>query len=113
MPSLNRNEKVTCENCGTQTTRLNLGRHKKNVQLEHFIVLIAPVSQHDRKLNSTFITQENIAYPSQKMFTGVNFSSSVCWFLFLEITSTEGTRRTKCFRDHKCGCDTIGGSNSR
>ena len=29
MPSLNRNEKVTFENCGTQTTKLNLARHKK------------------------------------------------------------------------------------
>ena len=29
MPSLNRNEKLTCENCGTQTTKLNLARHKK------------------------------------------------------------------------------------
>ena len=29
MPSLNRNEKVTCENCGTQTTKLKLARHKK------------------------------------------------------------------------------------
>ena len=30
MPSLNRNEKVTCENCCTQTTKLNLARHKKS-----------------------------------------------------------------------------------
>ena len=29
MPSLNRNEKVTCNNFGTQTTELNLARHKK------------------------------------------------------------------------------------
>ena len=29
MPSLNRNEKITFENCGTQTTKLNLARHKK------------------------------------------------------------------------------------
>ena len=29
MPSLNRNEKVTCENCGVQITKLNLARHKK------------------------------------------------------------------------------------
>ena len=29
-PSLNRNEKVTCENCGTQTRKPNLGRHKKS-----------------------------------------------------------------------------------
>ena len=30
MPSLNRYEKTTCENCGTQTTKLNLARHKKS-----------------------------------------------------------------------------------
>ena len=29
MPSLNRNEKVTCDNCGTQTTKPNLARHKR------------------------------------------------------------------------------------
>ena len=29
MPSLNRNEKVTCENCGTSVTKTNLSRHKK------------------------------------------------------------------------------------
>ena len=30
MPSLNRYEKVTCENCGTQITKLILARHKKS-----------------------------------------------------------------------------------
>ena len=30
MPSLNRYEKVTYENCGTQTTKLNLVRHKES-----------------------------------------------------------------------------------
>ena len=29
MPSLNRNEKVTCEKCGIQITKYNLARHKK------------------------------------------------------------------------------------
>ena len=29
MPSLIRNEKFTCDNCGTHTTKLNLARHKK------------------------------------------------------------------------------------
>ena len=33
MPSLNRYEEVTCENCGTQTTKLNLVRHKKSCSL--------------------------------------------------------------------------------
>ena len=30
MPSLDRYKKVTCENCCTQTTKLNLARHKKS-----------------------------------------------------------------------------------
>ena len=30
MPALNRNEKVTCVNCATQITKLNLARHKKS-----------------------------------------------------------------------------------
>ena len=30
MPSSNRYEKVTCENCGTQSTKLILARHKKS-----------------------------------------------------------------------------------
>ena len=30
MFSINRYEKVLCENCGTQTTKLNLARHKKS-----------------------------------------------------------------------------------
>ena len=29
MPSLNRNEKITCENCGVQITKPNLARNKK------------------------------------------------------------------------------------
>ena len=30
MPSLDRHEKVTIENCGTQTTKPNLARQKKS-----------------------------------------------------------------------------------
>ena len=30
MPSLNRYEKIACENCGTQTTKINLAGHKKS-----------------------------------------------------------------------------------
>ena len=29
MPSLNRNEKVTCKNCGVQATKPNIAHHKK------------------------------------------------------------------------------------
>ena len=31
IPSFNQNEKVTCDNCGTQTTKLNFARHKKEL----------------------------------------------------------------------------------
>ena len=34
MPPLNRYEKVTCDNCGTQTTKLNLARHKKRCSVK-------------------------------------------------------------------------------
>ena len=30
MPALDRNVKVTCENCGVQITKLNLARHMKS-----------------------------------------------------------------------------------
>ena len=33
MLSLNRYENVTCENCGTQTKKLNLARHKKRCSI--------------------------------------------------------------------------------
>ena len=42
MPSLNRKEKV--ENCGTQTTRLNLACHKKVVLLGDCILPSVPIS---------------------------------------------------------------------
>ena len=44
MPSLIRIEKITCENCGTQTTRNNIVRTRRDVQLEHCIVPHVPIS---------------------------------------------------------------------
>ena len=40
-----------------------------------------------------------------------SLSSSFCWFTFLEITQTEGGKRTECIAHRKCGCDTVGGSD--
>ena len=34
LPSLNQYEKVICENCGPQTTKLNLARHRKRCSVE-------------------------------------------------------------------------------
>ena len=65
MPSPNRNGKVTCQKCGTETTRLNLAHHKRDVQLEHFIVLKISTSQNVRRLISTFTLQKKITYSKQ------------------------------------------------
>ena len=42
MPSLNRNEKVTCENCGVQITKYNLARHKKRCSAGTFYCTQCP-----------------------------------------------------------------------
>ena len=50
MPSLNRNEKVTCENCGIQITKPDIARHKKFVLLVHCIVQNVPISLQNQEM---------------------------------------------------------------
>ena len=47
MPSLNRYEKVPCENCGAQTTTLNLARHKKSCSAGTLYCSFSTNSQND------------------------------------------------------------------
>ena len=42
MPSLIRKEKNTCENCGTQTTKLNSARHRKRCSAGTFYCTQCP-----------------------------------------------------------------------
>ena len=53
MPSLNRIEKILCDNCGTKTTKLNLARHKKmfiwNTVLYPLSQFLLTKSQNDLK----------------------------------------------------------------
>ena len=49
MPFLYRCEKVTCETCGTQTTKLNLARHTRVVLLVHCFVPSVPISPPNPK----------------------------------------------------------------
>ena len=44
MLSLNRNEKVLCETCGTQTTKPNLARHKKRCSVGTLYCTTVPIS---------------------------------------------------------------------
>ena len=69
MPSLNRNEKVTFENCGTQTTKLNLAR-----QLEHCIVHNVPLSPQNPETIWITILLRSIAPQNLISPSSVNFA---------------------------------------
>ena len=67
MPSLNRNEKITCENCGVQITKPNLARHKKRCSAGTLYCTQCPIfstlSQDD--LNYHIAKQHCAAGPSK------------------------------------------------
>ena len=67
MPSLNRNEKVTCENCGVQITKYHLARHKKRCSAGTLYCTQCPnfstLSQDD--LNYHIAKQHSAAGPSK------------------------------------------------
>ena len=67
MPSLNRKEKVTCENCGVQITKYNLARHKKRCSAGTLYCTQSPtfatLSQDD--LNYHNAKQHSAAGPSK------------------------------------------------
>ena len=67
MPSPNRNEKITCETCGVQVTKLNLARHKKRCYAGTLYCTQCPnfstLSQDD--LNYHIAKQHSAAGPSK------------------------------------------------
>ena len=67
MPSLNRNEKVTCEICDVQITKFNLARHKKSFSAGTLYCTQCPnFSTKSRDdLNYHFAKQHSFAGPSK------------------------------------------------
>ena len=67
MPSLNRNEKVTCKKCGTQVIKINYSRHKKRCSAGTLYCTQCPnfstLSQDD--LNYHIAKQHSVAGPSK------------------------------------------------
>ena len=67
MPSLNRNQKVTCETCGVQNTKHNLARHKKRCSAGTLYCSQSPnfstLSQDD--LNYHIVKQHSVAGSSK------------------------------------------------
>ena len=66
MPSLIRKEKVSCEHCGTQVTRINLSRHKKTCSVGTLCCTQCPnfstLSQDD--LNYHIANKHSVPRPS-------------------------------------------------
>ena len=74
-PSLIRKEKVTCENCGTQTTRNNIVRHKKSCSAGTLYCTHCP--------NFSTISQNDLNYHIAKKQSGpkpdVTFKCKLCF----------------------------------
>ena len=68
MPSLNRNEKVTFDNCGTQTTKLNLACHKKRCSVGTLYCTQCP--------NFSTKFQKDLKYHNAKKHSPQNLISS-------------------------------------
>ena len=75
LPSLNRNEKVTCENCGTQTAKLDLARHKKRCSVGTLYCTQCP--------NFSTESQNNLIYHIAKKHSApepdVTFNCKLCY----------------------------------
>ena len=79
MPSLNRYEKVTCENCGTQTTKPNLARHKKSCSAGalHCSQCSNFFTKSQNALNYHIAKKHNVPKPD------ITFKCKLCYAEFL------------------------------
>ena len=91
MPSLIRKEKITCENCGTQTTRNNIVRHKKRCSIGTLYCTQCPnfstKSQND--LNYHIAKKSNAPKPD------VTFKSKLWYQEFLGFYALRQHRNTQ------------------
>ena len=67
MPALDRNVKVTCENCGVQITKYNLARHKKSCSAGTLYCSKCPIffTKSRDDLNCHIAKQHSAAGPSK------------------------------------------------
>ena len=73
MPSLNRNEKVTFENCGVQITKYNLARHKKSCSAGTLYCTQCP--------NFSLLSQDDLNYHIAKQHSAAGPSKTYKWKL--------------------------------
>ena len=108
MPSINRYEKVTCENCGTQTTKLNLARHKKSCSVGTLFCTQCP--------NSSTKSQNDLNYHIAKKHSApkldVTFKCKLCFQEFpglYALRQHHPTRDANRIKNKRCGCGTHSG----
>ena len=91
MPSLNRNEKVTCENCGTQTTKLNLARHKKRCSVGTLYCTQSP------NLSTKSLNDLNYHFTKKHSATklDVTFKCKLCYQEFPGFSALRQQRNTQ------------------
>ena len=73
MPSLNRNEKDTCGNCGTQTTKLNLARHKKGCSVGTLYCTQCPNFSRKSQQNFKYQFAKKHSSPKLLLLSNINF----------------------------------------
>ena len=98
-PSLNRYEKVTCDNCGTQTIKFNLARHKKSCSAGSLYCSHCP--------NFPTNSQKDLKYHIAKMHSApkanVTFKGKLCYQEFPGFygLSQHRTLNTECRSDQE------------
>ena len=105
VPSLNRYEEVTCDNCGTQTTKLNLARHKKGCSAGIICCTHCPIfPQNPKKIEVMTLLRTTV--PQNLMLKlDVTFQRKVCFSRdsgILGCTPTWKQLTWLCYQDSKC-----------
>ena len=72
MPGLNRNNKTTCDKCGTQATLYDT---RRDVQLEQLLALKVPTFQQPLRLTWIITLLRNMQHLEWKLHTSVKFVS--------------------------------------
>ena len=91
MPSLTRYEKVTCENCGTQSKKLNLSRQKKRCSVGTLCCTQCPnfVTKSQNNLKYTIAKKHSAPKPD------VTFKCKLCYQEFLGFYVSRQHRNTQ------------------
>ena len=91
MPALDRNVKVTCENCGTSVSKYNLSRHKKRCSAGTLYCTQCPnfstLSQDD--LNYHIAKQHSVAGPSKTYKGKLCYAEFPGFYALLQYKNTQ------------------------